>query len=179
MSGETAASESGWTTDTLHSHVLRMLADERRTTELHVAAAEKAVTAALVASDKFNAAALTAAKLAVDKAEAAQRAHDEAANGIQGRMDLQARTFAPLKETDRALDVHSERLRDLELAGRGLVDMASFRAYCDRHDGERSEERQRLDTERNADRRQRLALGMGAAVALMGTLVNVVLTLAR
>lgn len=71
MSGETEQQVSGWTTDTLHSHLLRVLQEMDRRNEQRFQEQEKATDKALNAAEKATDAALAAAKeaaalLAVD-----------------------------------------------------------------------------------------------------------------
>ena len=60
MSGETEASVSGWTTDTLHQHLSQRLADVDRMLSRRMDDADKAIAAALVSAEKAVATAASA-----------------------------------------------------------------------------------------------------------------------
>jgi hypothetical protein len=67
-------------------------------------ASEKAVTAALAAAEKYSNAMYEAAKEAVGKAEAAQRAVNERQNEFRGQLSDQAATLMPRKEFESSLN---------------------------------------------------------------------------
>lgn len=127
MSGETEKAVSGWTTDTLHSHVQRLLVemdhryeDRFKAQELALANAltahEKTITAVnqlidtaiqrvkdqagerAVAQDKAVDAALEAAKEAVVKAETANEKRFDAVNEFRQTLADQTSTFLPRPE---------------------------------------------------------------------------------
>lgn len=114
MSGETEANVSGWTVDTLHSSMLRLLDERDRRYMQRFFDAEQAVQAALVASDKLIAAALASAEKAVAKNETATEAR-----------------FASVNEFRQSLD---DVTRRLELALKDSLSVAEFQRYVERLD---------------------------------------------
>jgi crotonobetainyl-CoA:carnitine CoA-transferase CaiB-like acyl-CoA transferase len=110
MSGETADRESGWTTDTLHSHVQRQIDDLRRLLDERYATQTKALDAAFAAADKAVTAALLAAKEAVNKAEAAAEKRFESVNEFRAQLSDQAATFVPRGEADARFSALDEKL---------------------------------------------------------------------
>jgi predicted mannosyl-3-phosphoglycerate phosphatase (HAD superfamily) len=73
VSGETEANISGWTVDTLHSHVLAMLREKDLRDAQRFEARQLALRDALVGQEKAVNAALQAAQQAVQKAETAAK----------------------------------------------------------------------------------------------------------
>jgi hypothetical protein len=132
MAGETEASVSAWTTDTVLAH-LRELIDERdRRYEQRFEGQEKAVAAALAAQEKAVAAALSAADRAVSKAELAAEKRFEAVNEFRGQLADQAGRLLPRSEADVALGGVREKIDGLT----GRVEALGTR--LERGEGQRS-----------------------------------------
>lgn len=121
MTGETKEDISGWTTDTLHAHVSRMLFEidrryEQRFTDAEVRQQQryedqvKAIDAAMIAQRT----AIDAAMLAADKATTlfAQTAKEkfETVNEFRGTLTDQAATFIPRKEVEAIIDRINEHI---------------------------------------------------------------------
>lgn len=100
MSGETDAQVSGWTVDTLHSHVVRVMAELDLRYQQRFDAQQEALAAALLAAEKAVGTALTAAEKAVIKAETAADKRFEAVNEFRAQLADQAATFMPRLESD-------------------------------------------------------------------------------
>lgn len=79
---------------------------------------DNAVRAALAAQEKAVAAAFEASEKAIAKAEAAQKAHDLAANNLRGVLDDYAKQMFPRTEAESRFAQHEQRVRALELAER-------------------------------------------------------------
>jgi hypothetical protein len=79
---------------------------------------DSAVRAALAAQEKATAAAFEASEKAISKAEAAQKAHDQAANNLRGVLDDYVKQMFPRTEAESRLKQHDDKIRALELAER-------------------------------------------------------------
>lgn len=119
MSGETEASVSGWTTDTLREHLTQRLADLDRALSRRMDDADKAVTAALVSAEK-----------AVTKAEAASEKRFEGVNEFRKALSDQTATFIPRTEYDTAhealaarVTANADRMTALELRLTSRLDL--------------------------------------------------------
>lgn len=106
MSGETEREVSGWTVDTLRSHLSTIINERDRRYGERFDAQENAVAAAL-----------QAAKEAVNKAETAAEKRFDAVNEFRGQLADQAATFMPreVAETQmagirRSTEANTERL---------------------------------------------------------------------
>lgn len=89
MSGETESRPSGWSVDTLKEHFDQRFRDQ-----------EKAVAAAVAASDKATSVAMTAEQRAVAKAEASTEKRFESVNEFRQTLTDQAATFMPRAEAN-------------------------------------------------------------------------------
>ena len=99
MSGETEASVSGWTTDTLREHLTQRIADLDRALSRRMDDADKAIQAALVSAEK-----------AVVKAETASEKRFEGVNEFRKALSDQTATFIPRTEYDTSHDALSARV---------------------------------------------------------------------
>jgi ElaB/YqjD/DUF883 family membrane-anchored ribosome-binding protein len=111
VSGETESNVSGWTTDTLHSHMAQRLNDVDRMLSRRMDDADKAIQAALAAAEK-----------ATDKANDANEKRFEGVNEFRRALADQTGTFIPRTEYDAAhsaltdrVDANAERMAALEL----------------------------------------------------------------
>lgn len=111
MSGETEASVSGWTVDTVHQHLSQRLTDLDRLLSRRMDDADKAIQAALVSAEK-----------AVTKAETASEKRFEGVNEFRGVLQDQQRDLLRRSEYTAAhealierLNALAERLTSLEL----------------------------------------------------------------
>jgi len=111
VSGETEASVSGWTTDTLHQHLSRRMDDLDRALSRRMDDADKAIQAALVSAEK-----------AVGKAEAASERRFEGVNEFRQTLSDQAATFptrgevaAQIERVNAEATRNTARLGELEL----------------------------------------------------------------
>ena len=82
MSGETEQQVSGWTVDTLHSHIVKLLDAADKRYEQRFDAQEKAVREALAAADR-----------AVIKAETAAEKRFDSVNEFRGQLKDQTSTM--------------------------------------------------------------------------------------
>lgn len=136
MSGETENNISGWTVDTLHSHLdqrldeqsshfdrqiesLKSLLQERYDTQT------KALDAAFKAQQLAMQTAMEAAERAVAKAETAAEKRFDSVNEFRAQLADQATTFLPRAEGEAALARNTERIQELadrfnKSEGRGL-----------------------------------------------------------
>ena len=92
MSGETEASVSGWTTDTLREHLGQRIDALDRALSRRMDDADKAIQAALVSAEK-----------AVVKAETASEKRFEGVNEFRKALSDQTATFIPRAEYETAL----------------------------------------------------------------------------
>jgi hypothetical protein len=133
MSGETEASVSGWTVDTLREHIDQRTEDLRdgvrqQITDMRVMLNEryetqtKALDAAFKAAEQAVQTALVSAEKAVGKAEAAADKRFDAVNEFRQTLSDQTATFIPRSEYDAAqkalterVAVNSDRVAALEL----------------------------------------------------------------
>lgn len=110
MSGETEQNISGWTTDTLHGHLLAMLREKDLRDNQRFEAQQLALRDALSAQEKAVTAALIAAERAVNKAEAAQEKRNEATNEFRGQLSDQAANLMPRREAQVLIDALAEKV---------------------------------------------------------------------
>lgn len=120
MSGETEASVSGWTVDTLREHLTQRIDDQDRLHTRRMDDADKAIQAALVSAEK-----------AVSKAEAASEKRFEGVNEFRAQQADLIATFLPRPEYAAAhealidrLNVLTERFSALELRLSSRLDTA-------------------------------------------------------
>ncbi len=102
MGGETEASVSGWTVDTLRAHLTSAIEGNDRRYAAHFAAQEVAMSAALAAAEK-----------AVLKAEMASERRFEAVNEFRAQLADQAATFIPRIEAEARIARNTEDLTSL------------------------------------------------------------------
>jgi hypothetical protein len=133
MSGETETSVSGWTVDTLHGHMTRVLAEMDHRYQQRYEAQQEGVAAALAAQEKAVAAALQAADRAVIKAETASEKRFDSVNEFRGAMADQTATLMPRVEAEARLASMTEKLGELadrlnrsEGKGSGLASAGSI-----------------------------------------------------
>ena len=98
MSGETEKEISGWTVDTLHSHIKRLMEEADLRYQQRAEAQAQGVKDALAAAEKAVAAAMNAASLAVTKAELAAEKRFDSVNEFRGQLKDQAATLLPREE---------------------------------------------------------------------------------
>lgn len=125
-----ACSPHGWTLDTLETFftskiesVVQLANEQKERTNERFESSEKAVSAALVAVEKSNAASMASSEKAILKAEAAQDKRNEASNEIRAAMVDQQGNFAAKSETDfrftaigETLAAISKRIDGIDLA---------------------------------------------------------------
>lgn len=102
MSGETENSVSGWTVDTLRAHIETQLTDLKILLDERQVAATTGVTAALAAAEK-----------AVLKAEVASDKRFESVNEFREQLRDQALLFMPRTEAQGLTDRNAERTDEL------------------------------------------------------------------
>lgn len=100
MSGETERNISGWTTDTLRSHLMDIMNERDLRYQQRFESQESNLGTAIVAQEKAVAAALGAAERAVAKAETATEKRFDGVNEFRGQLSDQARTFMPRSEAE-------------------------------------------------------------------------------
>lgn len=149
MSGETEASVSGWTTDTLRQHyddvhkemnvrVTTVLKEMDLRYQQRFDASEKALGAAFTSAAKAVDAALEAAEKAVIKAEYSSEKRFEAVNEFRAQLADQAGTFVSRVEYAQAVENLKEQvaaLRSVSDANVGAVrgqrtQVANVVAFC-------------------------------------------------
>ena len=119
MSGETEASVSGWTTDTLREYLIQRITDQDRALSRRMDDADKAIQAALVSAEK-----------AVTKAETASEKRFEGVNEFRKALSDQTSTFisrteygAAHKGLEYRLTAAAERMAALELRLTSRLDL--------------------------------------------------------
>lgn len=115
MSGETGANISGWTTDTLHSHLMAIIKEHDRRYEQRFQDQEKATINALAS-----------AQTAVHKAEVAADKRFELLNELKGIVIERDASFMTRSEAEASINRNSERIQEindrmLTLASRDIV----------------------------------------------------------
>lgn len=147
MSGETGESISGWTVDTLHSHVavqLRLMQEqmgrqweqERRATDIALRAHDEALKVAAVTSEKAVNAALAAQKEAVQVAQAAADQRAASMNEWRQSLDDVLTKAMPRKEAEASTGRLVDSVHEVRLELRGVVARAEYDA-ARAHDAER------------------------------------------
>jgi hypothetical protein len=137
MSGETESNESGWTTDTLHSHInelFRLLreqmerqwADERRATDIALRAHDEALKVAATTSKEAITAALAAQKEAVGIAQTFSDQRAASMNEWRKSLDDVLTRAMPRPEAESAIQRATERIQELTLAQQHLVTRAEM-----------------------------------------------------
>jgi len=114
MSGETEQNISGWTVDTLHSHLLAMLREKDIRDNQRFEAQQLALRDALTAQEKAVNAALLAAQTAVQKAESAAERRFESVNEFRAQLNDQATTLMPRGEALVLINAQAEKITILE-----------------------------------------------------------------
>ena len=100
---ETKLSANGWTVDTLHEHIVKLLEAKEQRDEERFRAQEKTTVLALTAADK-----------AVSKAEASAEKRFESVNEFRSTLADQQRTLMPRNESELITDGINDRVRTLE-----------------------------------------------------------------
>lgn len=125
MSGETETNVSGWTVDTLHTHLSRLLEERDRRYQERFEASEKAVTAAFEASKE-------AAHKVETSAEARFGLLNELRSGVATSAELEAleKRLDELKNDFTAARAHMQggaaKLRGIYAALAGAVGLISI-----------------------------------------------------
>lgn len=114
MTGETHSDESGWTTDTLHAHMVTRYEDLLRLLDERDVAQKIAMNTALTAAEKAVQTAMTAAEKAVAKAEGAAEKRFESVNEFRQTLSDQAGTFTTRMESEQIQARVRERLDDVQ-----------------------------------------------------------------
>jgi multidrug efflux pump subunit AcrA (membrane-fusion protein) len=150
MSGETEANISGWTVDTLHTHLIRQLdllreqireqhRIDERARDLAFDAQKTAMQAALTSADRAVAAALAAQKEAVTVANvAAEKRADIQNEWRQSLNDVLTRAM-PRAEAEAVFSRATERIQELLTGQQNMVTRAELEAARTR-DSERFNE---------------------------------------
>lgn len=118
------AATPGWTLETLHVHLLKIMDERDRRYQERFVAQEQALRLALDSVNKEfhehvkqvreeTKAALAAADKAIVKSEEANQRRFESVNEFRAQLSDQAATFLPRQEYDRSLGGLSRRLEDL------------------------------------------------------------------
>lgn len=170
MSGETEANISGWTVDTLHSHVISstnhleelIVVNDRRYSELF-RAQEVAMSAALAAAEKAVAAALAAAEKATTKAELAADKRFEAVNEFRSALADATAINIPRTEHAAIYKAMAEK-----------VDFLNSR--LDKLEGNATGQRSQV-TESRASIGMIVGVG-GISIALIGLIVTIITVIA-
>jgi hypothetical protein len=202
VSGETEDNVSGWTVDTLHSHLIRDIAevdariqvqieasatrleDLRAMLQERYATQTKAVDAAFLAQQTAMQTALTAAETAVTKAlESAEKAvvkaetaaekRFESVNEFRAQLADQASTFMPRIEAEARIAVNIEKIDAIAADVAKMIPRTEALAYKDHNAGRIS------DLENRLNRSDGKGAGLNAgwlyalgALAALGTLVS-------
>jgi len=130
MSGETEQQVSGWTVDTLRSHLLAKFDEKDLRDEQRFQAQQDAIQQALDAAEK-----------AVAKAETATEKRFDSVNEFREQLSDQAVTFMPRKEAQVLIDAQNEKVGSLEtrITNLGLsierIVAAQTGAISERHEG--------------------------------------------
>ena len=126
MSGETEENVSGWTTDTLHTHVMRQLdllredlknrtAAEIRAHDLAFAAQSTAMKAALASAEKAVDAALAAQKEAVSVAQVVAEKRADIQNEWRASLNDVLSRAMPRAEAEAVIARATERIQEMGL----------------------------------------------------------------
>lgn len=143
MSGETESQVSGWTTDTLHSHMARMREADQRLDDERTLRLEQAIqaearfdaerdrryTERAAAQESAVASALRSAEKAVEKAEMASEKRFDGVNEFRAALaDSTSKNLSRVEYNaahtnlvDRVNEV-SDRVKGIEATGRGRVE---------------------------------------------------------
>lgn len=116
MSGETEKNVSGWTTDTLHTHMDTQLRDLRSALDERHAAQQLALLTALTTAEKAVDRAMQAAEKAVNKAEIAADKRFELLNELRDGVA----TKEQVEAVDKQIDDLKSRMDRTEGRGVGL-----------------------------------------------------------
>lgn len=167
MSGETEREVSGWTTDTLHSHLnaqlaalrdhvddrlaaVQQIADERHAAQLvamdkALDAQQAAATAARQADERAVSAALAAAKEAVTVANEATEKRFASVNEFRAQLNDVITKMMTRVEAEALLDRIGERVQDLATASTAYITRAETIALAQRNADRISELTSRMD----------------------------------
>ena len=197
MSGETEQNISGWSVDTLHSHLIRMMNAQRQLMDerdiryqQRFDASQKALEAALASQQRSITDTLTAAErdqirrdTAVERDQARRDAANEkrfdSVNEFRKTLTDQAATFMPRGEAEAIVSTLSERMQALATSGQHWVTREEMQATIDRQ----TERIQELTNRMNRSEGQGLGVkenrsgiyaALGATVAIMSIIIVVV-----
>jgi len=146
MSGETEEHVSGWTTDTLRAHVVAILNERDRRYQQRFDAQEQAMSAAL-----------TAAKEAVDKAEAAIGERLTLLNEFRAQSKDEQGKFITRQEAEAATTRNTERIQELITTVQGCLTRTEMTVAEERY----SERLQVLETRQNLNDGKSAGLSTG------------------
>jgi small-conductance mechanosensitive channel len=110
MSGETADAQSGWTTDTLHSHLTELLEAQRVHLQAVIDERDKRYDQRMTDAEKAVQAALKTAEKATDKADQATEKRFDNTNEFRQQLNDQAGTLYPRSEAETRFRALSDRL---------------------------------------------------------------------
>jgi hypothetical protein len=139
VSGETEASVSGWTTDTLHTHFIRQLdmlraeiretaERDRRAVDLAFNAQTTAMAAALASADRAVAAALSSAEKAVTVAQVAAEKRADIANEWRGSLNDVSQRAMPRSEAEAIIARSTDRIQEMATQVALLLTRAEYDA---------------------------------------------------
>jgi hypothetical protein len=191
MSGETEGDVSGWTVDTLHSHIAavidllrqqieRQWADERRATDIALKAHDEALKVAAVTSEKAITAALNAQKEAVGIAQTFADQRAASMNEWRRSLDDVLTKAMPRQEAEAAIQRATERIQEIVLAQQHTITRAELEAARSR-DSERITELATRVTkaEALAQGAQANKAGMFAAIGAAVGLIAIIVFIAN
>jgi hypothetical protein len=202
VSGETEDRPSGWTTDTLHIHIIRQLGlMQDMSTERHRAqgeAIDKAFSAqqaamqaaflaqqqsaesALSAQDRAVTAALAAAKEAVTVANEANEKRFESVNEFRGQLSDIIRTLMPRAEAEAVISRATERLGDIAQRAEHWATRSEVTAASERTSERIADVASRLDRlEAKGVGAKENRAGIYASIAAVGVLLGIVVVVAN
>ncbi len=125
MSGETQKSVSGWTVDTLATHIRDIHIERDARADARFAAQEKALDTALMALEKASNASFHAAEAATTKAELAAERRFASVNEFRGQLTDQAATFVTRAESEAKHKSTADRIDTLSTS---IAEKADVRA---------------------------------------------------
>lgn len=187
MSGETEASVSGWTTDTLHTHLTRQLdllreaiaaqrTADKEAREIAFRAQDTAMRAALASAEKAVAAALAAQEKSVDVANVANEKRLDSVNEFRGQQADILRVTMPRAEAEAIIQRATERIQELAALIPTMMPRSEADAQHARFAEQLNEMGTRMTTVETMARAAQLGktgiyAAIGAAVTILGLIV--------
>jgi hypothetical protein len=190
VSGETEQNVSGWTTDTLHTHLSQMIVElrrdldnlgeaERRAIDLAFATHATATQAAFVAQKEAIRSALAATEKAIDVQAATLKQQAATQNEWRGSLNDVSTRAMPRSEAEAAINRATERIQEMITVQQHMVTREELAASHDRSNDRLTEIATRLTrvealAQGAQSNKDQIASTLRNSIAALGLLLTIV-----